>query len=142
MGKRAFTGEMLPVFYVRDVERSVKFYRDILGFEFHHFWDYGQSKEVRQWAAAGSPVYAEMAAGDLKFALHLAQQPYELQVGGVVHYFHVRDVDAHHRRVAQQGGEPSGLVERPWMRMFSVTDPDGHRFFFYSPPRKGSEQAG
>jgi catechol 2,3-dioxygenase-like lactoylglutathione lyase family enzyme len=37
MGKRAFTGEMLPVFYVRDVDRSVEFYRDILGFEFHHF---------------------------------------------------------------------------------------------------------
>ena len=142
MGKRAFTGEMLPVFYVRDVDRSVEFYRDILGFEFHHFWDYGQSKEVRQWAADSPPVYAEMAAGDLKFALHLAQQPYELQVGGVVHYFRVRDVDAHHRMVAQQGGEPTALVEHPWMRMFSITDPDGHRVFFCSPPGKGSKQVG
>jgi len=141
MEKGEFTGEMLPVFYVTDVGRSVAFYRGVLGFEFHHFWDYDQSKGVRQWAAADPAVYAEMAAGGQKFALHLAREPYELQVGGVLHYFHVRDVDAHHRAVGEQGGEPDALVERPWMRMFSVHDPDGHKLFFYSPPRTREEQA-
>lgn len=132
MGKGDFTGEMLPVFYVTDVCKSVEFYRDALGFEFHHFWDYGKSAKVREWGAADPPVYAEMAAGDQKFALHLALEPYELQVGGVIHYFRVRDVDAHHRAVAERGGKPNALVERPWMRMFSVNDPDGHRLFFYA----------
>jgi catechol 2,3-dioxygenase-like lactoylglutathione lyase family enzyme len=142
MGHGELTGEILPVFYVTDVSKSVEFYRDVLGFEFHHFWDYDKSKEVSEWAAADPPVYAEMAAGDQKSALHLAREPYELQVGGAIHYFHVRDVDAHRRAVAKWRGDPSALIERPWMRMFSVTDPDGHRLFFYSPPGKGEEKAG
>jgi catechol 2,3-dioxygenase-like lactoylglutathione lyase family enzyme len=136
MGNSEFTGEMLSVFYVNDVSKSVEFYRAILGFEFHHFWDYDKSTEVCEWEAADPPAYAEMAASDQKLALHLAREPYELNVGGVIHYFRVRDIDAHHCAVVKRGGEPNALVERPWMRMFSVTDPDGHRLFFYSPPGK------
>jgi predicted enzyme related to lactoylglutathione lyase len=129
-----FTGEILPVFYVSDVRKSVQFYRDVLGFEFHHYWDYDENEQVREWKDAEPPIYAEMAAGDQKFALHLAQTPYETQVGGVIHYFRVQDVSAHYRQVKSQGGEPGPLISRPWMHMFSIVDADGHRIFFYTPP--------
>ncbi len=117
------------MFYVSDVSKSVEFYRDVLGFEFHHFWDYDKGEEVREWEAAAPPTYAEMAADDQKFALHLAREPYERQIGGVIHYFRVQNVDEYYQMVIERGGKPGTLLDRPWMRMFSITDPDGHKFF-------------
>jgi predicted enzyme related to lactoylglutathione lyase len=129
-----FTGEILPVFYVSDVRRSVRFYRDVLGFVFRHFWDYDKNEGVTEWKAAQAPIYAEMAAGKQKFGLHLTRELSNPQVCGVIHYFRVGDVDACHAAILERGGDPGELLERPWMRMFSIEDPDGHRLFFFTPP--------
>jgi len=125
-----FTGEILPVFYVTDVRRSVKFYRDLLGFEFKHYYDYEESKQVREWTKSDAPIWAEMAAGDFIFALHLTQEPEKVVVGGTRHYFLLKDVRSHYRRVKDLGLEIGSLIEKPWMTMFRVIDPDGHELFF------------
>jgi len=123
------------VFFVSDVRASVVFYKDVLGFEFHHYWDYEANEPVVQWNSQEPPMYARLSAADQVFALHLARSAYERRVGGMIHYFRVENVDAHHRLVKKRGGEPSELVDRSWMRMFSIVDPDGHRLFFQTPPQ-------
>jgi catechol 2,3-dioxygenase-like lactoylglutathione lyase family enzyme len=129
-----FTGEILPVFYVTDVLRSVKFYREVLGFTFHHFFDYGAGAQVKEWVKDEPPTWALMSAGGFEFGLHRAPKPEEFRVGGIRHYFLVEDVDVHHRWVRDRGGNPGPLVDRSWMRMFRVVDPDGHDIWFGSRP--------
>ena len=128
-----FTSEHLTVFYVSDVLRSVSFYRDALGFELHHFYDYDAGKRLPEWTRSEPPIWAEMAAGDLTFGLHRIREDEELRVGGNRHYFHVEDVDSHHRRVRAHGVATGPIIDRPWMRMFSVNDPDGHSIYFATP---------
>lgn len=129
-----FTGEILSVLYVKDLQKSVAFYTEVLGFRFDHFYDHHSGGSVVEWTYDDSPVYAEMWAGPSRFSLHLAKKDYEKRVGGSIHYFHVRDVDVHHRAVSERGGKPSEIIDKPWMRMFSVEDLDGHRLFFQTRP--------
>ena len=124
-----FTGDVKPVIYVTDVERSMPFYRDVLGFAFD---GYAQIK--------GEPYYADMLAGPLKFGLHEpvsdADRP---RVGKIRIYFRVEDLEKQHRRVAAWGGSPGNVVERSWMDMFGVEDPDGNLIMFaYTSPDKHS----
>ena len=69
------TGEILPVFYVKDVIKSVDFYSEKLGFKFNHYWDYENNKPLKEWKSNEKPVYAQMAAGSQIFALHLYRTP-------------------------------------------------------------------
>ncbi len=133
-GLSSFTGEVLPVFYVRDVLASVEFYVDKLGFVCHHYYDHISGGSVVKWVYDEPPIYAEMRAGDQKFALHLASKPDSLMVGGTRHYFSVSDVREHHRLVRQRGVDAGDLVERPWMNMFRVLDPDGHELYIFTRP--------
>lgn len=117
-----FTGEVKPVLYVRDVERSAAYFRDVLGFAFLGFSNLD-----------GAPYYAEMGAGPLKFGLHNALN--EEQGGWIGHqrvYFRVRDVAAQRDRVLAEGGAPGELRETAWMDMFIVRDLDGHEIVFAS----------
>jgi uncharacterized glyoxalase superfamily protein PhnB len=129
-----FTGTILPVFYVKDVLASVRFWRDSLGFECHHFYDYETGGSVKNWTKDIPALYAEMRAGPLKFALHRASQPDSLIVGGMIHYFEVTDVYRLFDDLQHRGVETSPLQEKPWMNMFRVTDPDGHAIYFYTRP--------
>jgi len=125
----SFTGEILPVFFVTDVLRSVDFYK-ALGFEFHHFFDYAAGEQVPEWPHEEPPIWALMSAGSQTFALHRAPPSADLIVGGMRHYFLMEDVDRQYERVQSLGVETGPLTDRPWMKMFSVQDPDGHLIFF------------
>jgi lactoylglutathione lyase len=124
-----FTGKILPVFFVTDVLRSVDFYL-ALGFEFRHFFDYAAGEKVQEWLSDEPPIWALMSAGPQTFALHRVPDSVDLVVGGMRHYFLMPDVDRHYERVQALGIETGELADRPWMKMFSVTDPDGHLIFF------------
>lgn len=126
-----FTGDVKLVLYVRDVRKSVDFYRGALGFEFHSYHDYTNNKSVTEWNETEPPIYAEMSAGRQKFGLHLPQSAYDQRcVGRGRVYFRVKDVDAHYRRVKAWGIDADPLCDTDWMRMFSVTDPDGYKITF------------
>jgi catechol 2,3-dioxygenase-like lactoylglutathione lyase family enzyme len=124
-----FTGEILPVFYVTDVLKNVEFYKAV-GFEFHHFSDYSAGERVQEWNKEEAPIWAEMAAGPQTFGIHLIADDKELTVGGMRHYFLVEDVEAHYRLVQASGVDVGELIDKPWMKVFSVHDPDGHEIFF------------
>ena len=115
-----FTGEIKPVVYVTDVEKSAPFYRDVLGFAFEGFANLDDQ-----------PYYAEMAAGRTKFGLHEPTSAgQEEKVGRQRLYFRVRDLSAHRSRVAAWGGEPGEIKKTSWMDMFIVRDPDGNEIVF------------
>jgi catechol 2,3-dioxygenase-like lactoylglutathione lyase family enzyme len=126
------TGEVLPVFYVADVKASVELYRK-LGFTFHHYWDYDAAAPVQEWSGEEPPVYAEMSAGPLTVAIHLGEELGDSE-GKTRHYFRVDDVDAHHARLSERGIDVGEIHDLPWMRLFSVRDPDGHLLSFFTPP--------
>jgi len=115
-----FTGEIKPVLYVSDVEKSAPFYRDVLGFDFDGFA-----------GPEGQPYYAEMVARDLKFGLHEpTSDEQQDMVGRQRLYFRVRDVNAQRARVVERGARAGEIRETGWMDMFIVHDPDGNTIVF------------
>jgi len=115
-----FTGEIKPVLYVSDVEKSAPFYRDVLGFGFEGYAN-----------TEGHPYYAEMVAGTVKFGLHeptsSGQEP---MVGRQRLYFRVEDLEAHRSRVVAWGETPGEIKRTGWMDMFIARDADGNEIVF------------
>lgn len=106
------------ILYVAHLERSVAFYRDVIGL-------------ALRFSERG---YAEFAMANLKFALLEAEQvPALIGSGAGVApscevLFLVEDVDAEAARLRERGARVlSGPVDRPWgHRTLHVADPDGH----------------
>lgn len=115
-----FTGDIKPVIYVSDVEQSVPFYRDVLGFELD-----GYSGDE------ANPYYAEMLAGPRKFGLHEPTMPGdESRVGQQRLYFRVRDLLVQRRFIESKGVEVKEVYYRDWMDFFSIEDSDGNIIVF------------
>ncbi len=115
-----FTGNIKPIIYVSDVEKSAPFYRDVLGFELDGFA-----------GDEADPYYAEMLAGPTKFGLHEpTMSGDEPRIGQQRLYFRVRDLEAHHRYVEAHGVEVKEIFERSWMDYFLVKDLDGNTVVF------------
>jgi lactoylglutathione lyase len=107
------------ILYVDDLERSVAFYRDIVGLPFKLFGD----------------GYAEFATGGTKFGLYERARLPDLigadalpssRCGEVA--FLVEDVDAEAERLRETSATIlSGPVDRAWgHRTVHALDPDGH----------------
>ncbi|MTB49596.1 glyoxalase/bleomycin resistance/extradiol dioxygenase family protein [Lewinella sp. W8] len=106
-----------PTLPVNDLQRSLTFYTDHLGFEVSFLWE-------------DPATYAILRAGE--FTLHLSQRDSPVPEGteaGRLLYLFVHDVDAMHQRLVDKGARLSGPPERQAYRMrdFEVWDPDGHR---------------
>ena len=127
-----FTGIILPVFFVKDTLASLHFYRDVCGFTLVSFYDHDAGREVKEWDKSELPTFIRMGAASQEFALHLNRGEFP-SIGGSLHYFEVKDVDGQHREMIARGGVPTKIIALPWMRLFSITDPDGHRICFQTP---------
>lgn len=125
------TGDIKLVFYVSDVRKSVEFFTGALGLQFHHYYDHIGGDSVKQWPHDEPPIYAEMSAGGRRFGLHLPQSDWDRRaVGTMKVYFRVQDLQAHHNRAVAWGADPGKIKRKPWMDMFLISDPDGHRIYF------------
>lgn len=121
-GHGAFTGEIKAVIYVTDVEKSVPFYRDALGFDFQ---GYAEPEDA--------PYYAEMVAAEVKFGLHEPMNDgQEAKIGQTRIYFRVEDLEKHLQRVNAWDGNPGEIKITDWMDMFLVRDSDGNEIIFAS----------
>ncbi len=107
------------ILYVNDIQRSIAFYRDVVGLSF-------------KFTEAG---YAEFATEGTKFALYERARLHgligrEVGAGGPFGEvaFLVEDVDAEAERVRDTSTAIlSGPADRPWgHRTLHVLDPDGH----------------
>lgn len=107
------------ILYVGDLDRSISFYRDVIGVPF-------------KFTESG---YAEFATEGTKFALfERARLPQLIGRDGgegeatMEVAFLVDDVDVEAKRLRAAGvAELAGPVDRPWgQRTFHLLDPDGH----------------
>jgi len=114
--------EFRAVWFPRDYDTAVAFYRDTLGFEQVGGWDRSpDDKGVLLAAASGIVELLQLPAG----------QQY-VEPAGISLYIEVDDVDALHGRLADLAASPP--EDRPWgQRQLSVVDPDGVRVTFFSP---------
>src|SRR5579864_1609147 len=110
--------------YVKDVERGLGFYRDLLGF-----------KLIEDFRYENKPVYARLRApgGDGTIALHQAGPEVSVLSDGVRLYFEVRELDDFCRSLQQKGFHITQLPRMmPWgWRHAYLNDPDGHEISLY-----------
>jgi catechol 2,3-dioxygenase-like lactoylglutathione lyase family enzyme len=110
--------------YVKDVQRALDFYRQLLGF-----------KQVDEFRYEGKPVYARLCApgGDGTIALHQAGPGASVASEGVRLYFEIRDLDGFCRKLQAGGFYITQLPQMmPWgWRHAYLNDPDGHEISLY-----------
>lgn len=110
--------------YVKDVGRSLGFYRDLMGF-----------KLIEDFRYEGTSVYARLRApgGDGTIALHQAGPGVPLASEGVRLYFEVGDLDGFCRKLQHKGFYITQLPRMmPWgWRHAYLNDPDGHEISLY-----------
>jgi len=122
------TGEKLTfnhaMIYVKDVERGMRFYCDMMGF-----------KLIEDFRYEGTAVYARLRApgSDGTIALHQAGPGVSLSSEGVRLYFEIRDLDGFCRKLQQKGFYIPQLPRMmPWgWRHVYLNDPDGHEISLY-----------
>ena len=120
-GKLTFNHAMI---YVKDVNRALGFYRDLLGF-----------KLIEDFRFDGTPVYARLRApgGDGTIALHQAGPGASLASEGVRLYFEVHELDDFCRRLIKKGfyiTQMPRMMEWGWRHAY-LNDPDGHEISLY-----------
>jgi catechol 2,3-dioxygenase-like lactoylglutathione lyase family enzyme len=120
-GKLTFNHAMI---YVKDVERGLGFYRDLLGF-----------KVIEDFRYQNKPVYARLRApaGDGMIALHQVGPEDSVSSEGVRLYFEVRELDEFCRKLQQKNFYITKLPRMmPWgWRHAYLNDPDGHEISLY-----------
>jgi catechol 2,3-dioxygenase-like lactoylglutathione lyase family enzyme len=111
------------VIAVPDLERSARFYRDVLGFEVREAGDPGWRFFLRDACL--------IMAGECRDALPAT----ELGDHSYFAYLEVDDIDRLHEDVVAKGAALiKELRDEPWgMREFGVRTVDGHRIMFGCP---------
>jgi catechol 2,3-dioxygenase-like lactoylglutathione lyase family enzyme len=105
--------------YVRDMQRSLAFYRDQLGIQL-----------------TGDDDWQEAKLGGLRFALHHWHEGVGEPSAGTVHInFEVDDADAAADRLRAAGFEARETMRDDWGTAVEVVDPDGYRVYLFQPPR-------
>lgn len=110
-----------PSFTVNDVERSLAFYRDVLGFTVKDRWEEG-----------GKVLGAVLVAGAV--SIGISQDDFSKgrdRVKGLgfrLWTFTVQDLEALATAIRARGGKVDGPADLPWGgRALTVTDPDGYK---------------
>lgn len=109
--------------YVRDMNRSLEFYRGLLGIPLE------PDSEDPYWAEAA-------LEGGTRFAIHLAGERISPEVPGTIRVnFEVDDL-AEAVEKLRNAGVTIGEIEREsWGAMAQLHDPDGYAIELFQPPR-------
>jgi catechol 2,3-dioxygenase-like lactoylglutathione lyase family enzyme len=118
--------ELVPLLFVQDIERSLAFYRDSLGFE------------VRgKWEPDGKLSWCRIERGHSALMLQQALEedgPAEGRGRGVGFFFVCDDADAVHSEFRSRGLQLNAPeVAFYGMKQVFVKDPDGYELCFQSP---------
>jgi len=103
--------------YVSDLQRSKRFYTEMLGWEL----------------MTDAPGVAGLAFGESYFVIHSDDRgnPDHRCAGGMHALVKVEGVDAEHARLKSLGVAVTDLRDQPWgQRTFTFTDPDGYLWVY------------
>ncbi len=104
--------------YVREMERSLAFYRDVLGIPLE-----------------GDEHWMEADLGGVRFALHpVPDGSGELSSGTISLNFRVVDADRAAVGVRAAGFEAREQMREEYGTSYEVVDPDGYRLYLFQPP--------
>jgi catechol 2,3-dioxygenase-like lactoylglutathione lyase family enzyme len=117
-----------PNLLVRDVAKSLEFYRDVLGFTMGQTVP-DQPPYVFVWLKRND---VSVFLNDLNAAAHDYPEAAKLPQGGTAAlFFVISGVDAYHAEVAPKATVIMPLKTQFYgMREFAITDPDGHIITF------------
>ncbi len=118
--------QTVPLFAVADVEKSVAFYVDGLGFELQEKWE---KDDELQWCWVqhdDSALMLQKSQGEV------SANP----GGGLTLYFICEDAKAAHREFKERGVQVGEPFVGNNMDVFYFKDPDGYRLSFESPIEK------
>ena len=121
-----------PVLQVSDLERSVAFYSQTLGFEAGRLW-------------GDPPCFCIVGRGSVTIMLDKGRDGQTVPLNQYwAAYVYVDDVDALHREFSQAGAEIARGPEDTYYgcRDFDVRDPDGHLIAFGQDLEPGPEGPG
>lgn len=104
--------------YVRDMARSLAFYRDVLGIPL---------AGDEQWAEATT-------ANGVRFALHATDADGELGSGTMRVDLEVADVEEAAARLREHGVEVGDVERDDWGAACEFVDPDGYRLHLFERP--------
>jgi uncharacterized glyoxalase superfamily protein PhnB len=117
--------DLIPMLMCHDVQRSIAFYRETLGFEV-----------VDRMDDAGRSGWASLRNGQARIMLASPKNVHEApRINGrhtqAVHYFYPEDVAALHESLVAAGRRVTDLSVRSYgMKEFELVDPDGHVLVF------------
>lgn len=126
MTEPAITAPVSRLLSVADVERSLTFYRDVLGFDVRRVTNGDGVRAVAE--AVSGPAKIQFTSEDSAIDSTLTERPR----GAAILFFETNDVAAMRERVRSRGGTPSELEKANWIKMevFEIRDPDGHTLWF------------
>ena len=105
--------------YVSDMQRSLAFYRDLLGIPLD-----------------GDDDWQEATLGGTRFALHKTRAGIGELSSGTIHVsLEVADADGAAERVRAAGVAVKETMRDEWGTAVQVVDPDGYEVYLYQPPR-------
>jgi predicted enzyme related to lactoylglutathione lyase len=104
--------------YVSEMERSVAFYRDLLGISLE-----------------GDDDWQEASLGGTRFALHRAHEGLGPLTAGTIHVnLEVADLHAATRRLREAGVAVEETMREEWGAAARIVDPDGYELFLFQRP--------
>jgi predicted enzyme related to lactoylglutathione lyase len=104
---------------VNNLEESVAFYRDLLGFE------------ITKHSPESEPPLATVQAGNLKISLAQHLETMLKRGRGVSFFVGVSDVDDYYNQLRAKGVEVYPPADEGWGgRFITLQDPDKYRLFF------------
>jgi uncharacterized glyoxalase superfamily protein PhnB len=126
-----FHGSTSVSITVKDIQKSVAWYRDVVGF--------GIERAVEH---EGKLVYVALKAGDVRISLNLDDGAKGWDrikgLGFSINFWTTEDIDAIATRIKASGGKlDSEPVDADWgARFFRLTDPDGFKLAILKPLAK------
>ena len=114
---------MISMLNVVDIEKSLNFYEDTLGFE-----RLNTDEELKNWK------WASIKSGEVRLMLTQNKGPVHPEDEhdfNVAFYFYLDDVVALHEKLSREGYPITNLTVTFYrMKEFSLKDPDGHYLSF------------
>jgi lactoylglutathione lyase len=110
---------------VADLDRSVRFYRDVLGLPLHEADHDAEKRDP--WFGGPHAAYSWTDGAFIHFALYPQREPERPVATAAQIGFHVADFDVVHQRVVDSGAKvASPPRSEPWGRTARYLDPDGN----------------
>ena len=118
-----------PMIYTTDIEKSINFYRDVLGFEIEEFYPHAENPTWVCFRIGNDRFGIGKTFSDMNHKLH----PRGVDGSGVQFYIRVDDVDRLYNELKSELEIIDDIENKSWGdREFTFKDPNGYLISFFS----------